>query len=222
MKPNLPNWLFLVGVLVLGLTNTVKELAPDTLGRITALHWGCAIVSAILFSTGLLLSLRGVFAAPQRPWRFLLPLICNLFFLVALFGVYFGGFVFAAKIYQFGTENPFPDFLPKLIKESQTEVSAEKRTRAAQIAYECYGVSLVYKDAAGNFAAYVHSPKDEGSFADRKEAEAQKQVALARLKGAMDQYPYLFTFSVGALFFTFFVGPFFFAFRQPMTAPPQD
>ena len=52
MKPNLPNWLFLVGMLALGLTNTVKELAPDTLGRITALHWGCAIVSAILFSIG--------------------------------------------------------------------------------------------------------------------------------------------------------------------------
>jgi hypothetical protein len=81
MKPNLPNWLFLGGVGALGVSNTIKETLPNTLGRVYSLHWSCGIVSGILFSVGVFLSLRGLFAAPARRGWFLLPLYCHLLFL---------------------------------------------------------------------------------------------------------------------------------------------
>ncbi len=148
MKPNLPNWLFFGGICALGVSNTSKDLFPNTLGRFLPLHWGCAIVSAALFSVGLLFSLRGLFADSTRPSRFLLPLLCNLSFFALILGVYFMVVIFASKMYQFGSVSPFPDFLPKLINSTQTWDSAEKRMKAAQAAYEIYGVKLGYRDEA--------------------------------------------------------------------------
>jgi hypothetical protein len=214
MKPNLPNWLFLVGLLALGLSNTTKELAPQTLGRITALHWGCAIVSAWCFSIGLLVSIRGLFVDPARPRRFLLPLYCNLFFLVLLPTIYFAASVFASKFYQFVIDVPSPDFLPKLITASQTLDSAKKRSKAAEGAFLVYGVRLVYRDDAGNLIGFTPSVEDEKSFANQRDVEAKKQMTLAQVKGAVDQYPYLFSFYMGAFLITFIVGPLCFAFRR--------
>ena len=218
MKPNLPNWLFLGGIGALAISNTCKELLPDTLGRVFALHWGCAIVSAALFSIGLLFSLRGVFADAVRPSRFILPLFCNLLFLVLLLGLYFMGFVFMSKFYQFGSDSLFPNLLPKLISQSQQADTIQKRVKAAQAAYELYGVKLVYRDEAGNLAAYSPAPKDDAFFAHEKETEARNQTLLAQLKGALDQYPYLFSFYLGAFLLTFLIGPLCFVFggRRPV------
>jgi hypothetical protein len=214
MKPNLPNWLFILGVLALGLSNTTKELAPDTLGRITALHWGCAIVSGISFSVGLLLSLRGLFVESARPWRFLMPLFCNLVFLVMFLGLYFMALVVMSKIYQFGSDSLFPDMLPKLIDESQSTDSTQKRVKVAKVAYEFYGVRLIYRDETGNFIAFTPSADDDSYFAREKKIRAQNQAVLVQLKGALDQYPYLFSFCLGAFLLTFLIGPLCFAFRR--------
>ncbi len=90
--------------------------------------------------------------------------------------------------------------------------------KAAQAAYEIYGVKLGYRDEAGNFVTYLPSPKDAASFAHQQQIDAQNRVLLAQLKSTMDQYPYLFSFYLGAFFITFVVGSLCFAFLRPSSA----
>jgi hypothetical protein len=136
-----------------------------------------------------------------------------------LLSVYFTAAIFVAKMYQFETEDPSSNLLPRLINESQRTDSAEKRVEGAQYAYKLYGVKLTYIDPSGKFATYTPTPQDAAYFANEKKMAAQKQASLTQLKAALDQYPYLFSFYLGAFFLTFLVGPLFFAFRRTDPAP---
>jgi hypothetical protein len=210
MKPNLPNWLFVGGIGALSLSNTCKEFFPATLGRIFALHWGCVIVSAILFSLGLFLSLYGLISKTDHRKRYVLPCICNLTLPVLLMSFYFVSYVLATRFYDFGMQPP--NWLPSLVEGTQMANSEAKRIQSAQVAYAIYGVALTYRRDSGEIALYEPSKKDIASREEHKQGEVEKQKNLSILKGAFDQWPYLFGFYMGAFFLTFVIGSLWVAF----------
>jgi len=221
MKPNLPNWMFLGGVGALALSNTSKELSPDVLGRITALQWGCAVVSAFLFSTGLFLALRGLFSQQDKRKQYVLPCLFNLIFLIGLPSLYFFAYIVSTQIYH--SDDEFPGILlPKLVEGAQSANTEEKILKVAQATYGYYGLKLPYRLENGDFKRYEPSGQEVASFVKSKQLQLEAQAVKKRLKSAMDQWPYLFAFYMGAFFITFSVGSLWVAFRkaQSGTQPP--
>jgi len=150
MSPKIPGC-FITAATFIVLASIWAKKVPlfiDTLGRSEVFEWGCAISSSAFISVGLLLALHGLTVLPSKRSNFLGIHLWGILLLFCVLGLQFSEYVVFTKVcYEIG--NP-PNFLSKLVENSRTMNSEDKRQKIAENAYKVYGVTIAYRRDNGD------------------------------------------------------------------------
>ncbi len=188
----------------------------SVLGRSPIFEWGCGIVTALAFSTGMFLSFCGLAGRTDRRRTFFALHLIGLLIFCSMLSLYFLGYTVLARFYH---ANAPSELLPRLIETSRSADSEKTREQMAQDAYRFYGVTLAYRRDNGELVYYQPTAED----AALRDASAQDTAATAGSRKFLDQdllqYPWLFSFYLGGFFCVYFAGSLWLLYRKPGPGP---
>jgi hypothetical protein len=216
--------LFLVGLVFLLIEWNGKMLFPE-LARQVALMRVCAFVSAVLIPYASVLALADLVLRRHDRRNLETLLACHLGGLAVLpliLSVYFYTYFIVKQTIALAV--PI-DILPKLVDNTQTFPTEEKRRLQAKWAYRLYGVHLVYRLDSGQFVPYAHSPEDERERAENRETWSTTNKMTSSINGVIGQIPFLFGLYAATFLTAYTVGGVWLVLRlrfrppDPLTEP---
>ncbi|MCE0496938.1 MAG: hypothetical protein LV481_03210 [Methylacidiphilales bacterium] len=214
MNPKLPSLIMTVGALVFAISLAAKMVAfLSVLGQSPIFEWGCAIVSALAFSTGMFLSLCGLIGQTGHRRQFFVLHLMGLLIFCSMLGLDFLGYVAIAKVDSVSDKSQ--DVLPNLIESARTADSEKAREKMAEDAYRLYGLTLAYRLDKGELAYYRPTVEDVAFRGQYEQDDAANSGLRQSLEEQLRQYPWLFSFYLGSFFNVYLVGTLWLLTRKP-------
>ena len=220
MNPRLPLGPVLAGLLLSLLSSEAPRFLPPAVAQGFAFHASCVVLSSALFSTGLFLSLYGLFTRPLHRYRFVLPLFSSLAMLAIGLNLYFSGYVQTAqRLDSYRPIGADSGVLAQLVEKLNASPSSFDKKRIAESAYLFFGVQLDYPGPDGRFAIYVPSSQDLASRQKIEEGAAQaantKGLVLDKIQRDLTWFRCFFGLYLGTFFLVFFLGSLLLLIKKP-------
>jgi hypothetical protein len=217
MNPKLPSRIMTVGVLALGISLAAKKFSfLSILGHLPLFEWGCGIVTAVAFTTGMFLSLYGLTGSKERRRTFFALHLIGLLVFCSTLTLYFLGYVVITRL---DSEAASSDLLPQLIDYARNADSETTREKMAADAYRFYGATIAYRHDNGEVAYYVPTGAD-AAFRNQYE---QDNGATSNFRQSLEeqrrQFPWLFSFCLGSFFVIYLGGTLWLLMRKPEISP---
>ena len=218
MNPKLPYRIMAAGALVFAISLAAKMAGfLSILGQSPIFEWGCAIVSALAFSTGMFLSLCGLIGQTDHRRQFFVLHLIGLLIFCSMLGLDFLGYVAMAKIYTVADESP--DVLPKFVENARTADSEKAREKIAEEAYRLYGLTLAYRLDNGELTYYRPTVEDVSFHDQYKQGDIVDSGFRHSLDKQLRQYPWLFGFYLGSFFSVYLAGTVWLLLGKPGLRP---